>query len=57
MHGVGLNSPTEPSDPEGFITLRCIIVIDVFLLNPIACVHKDDLRPAGKIKLYSVDAV
>lgn len=42
MPGVSLNSPTEPSDPEGFIALRCIIVIDVFLLSLIACVHKDD---------------
>lgn len=42
MPGVGLNSPAEPSDPEDFIALRCIIVIDVFLLSLIACVHKDD---------------
>lgn len=39
---VGLNSPIEPSDPEGFIALRCIIVIDVFLLSLMACVHNSD---------------
>jgi hypothetical protein len=40
--GVGLNSPTELSDPAGLIALRCIIVIDVFLLSLIACVRSND---------------
>lgn len=42
MPGVGLNRPTPLSDPEGFIALRCIIVIDVFLLSLIAFVHNSD---------------
>lgn len=57
MPGVGLNSPTELSDPEGFIALRCIMVIDVFLQCLIACVHNRDPEACRKIELHSVDAV
>lgn len=40
--GVGLNRPTQLSDPEGFIALGCIIVIDVFHVSLIAFVHSGD---------------
>lgn len=42
MPGVSLNRPTQLSDPEEFIALRCIIVIDVFLVSLIAFVHSSD---------------